>query len=243
MADQEAPLTEDDIRAINTTVQAVLTPIQAYITQARSVAVDPRHFLQLPHQEDTLQNLIDAYAALYDQLPADLFHAQMNQLLAYRDQLVDLEQNTAQNGHIPPLVQVEIELGPKGCPRLAVPQDFVESLIADAGLTNEQIAEVIGESHQCSLSIMHLMRPLIVYIGCSRSTIQRRLKEWGIVRRDQTLSDEELEHVVDQVKTQLGPFCGERAIQGALQQLGVWAPRELVRSIIRTVDPQGVNDR
>lgn len=81
------------------------------------------------------------------------------------------------------------------------------------------------------------------FIGCGLRTVERRLQEWGIRRRERTISDEQLEQLILEIKASSGPFQGERAIFAKLQASGHWAPRQAVRELIRRIDPIGVDAR
>lgn len=79
--------------------------------------------------------------------------------------------------------------------------------------------------------------------GCSRSTLQRRMREWGLRRREPTLDDAALESLIVELKGSLGLFYGERAMMGLLASRKVWAPRWKVRKILQKVDPEGIQER
>lgn len=79
--------------------------------------------------------------------------------------------------------------------------------------------------------------------GCSRSTLQRRMHEWGLHRREPTLDDAALESLIVELKGSLGLFYGERAMMGLLASRKVWAPRWKVRKILQRVDPEGIQER
>ncbi|KAG9043187.1 hypothetical protein FS837_009922 [Tulasnella sp. UAMH 9824] len=212
-------LTPHDVLDIVSTVNSILDAVQQYIHEVQSVAVDPAAFLQLPLKQEQLQNLIDAFAALYDALPWEIFESHMNEMLVYRDQLEDLENRAASRGDLPPLFSLEWELSERGCARLAIPRDFVECLVYEAGLTNPEIASLLG---------------------CGLRTLETRLREWGIRRREATLTDQELLQLIQSWKDQLGLFHGERAIAAMLHANGHWAPRQRIREAIRSVDPEGL---
>ncbi len=82
-----------------------------------------------------------------------------------------------------------------------------------------------------------------ILTGDSLSTLEQRLKEWGIKRKRQTLSDQQLEFPVREIKRQVGVFHGERAIMGILAAMDHWVPRQTLREVIRRVDPEGVDMR
>lgn len=79
--------------------------------------------------------------------------------------------------------------------------------------------------------------------GCSLRTLERRIKEWGLQKKRQTLSDETLEALIRQYKAIVGEFYGERAISALLHADSHWAPRGKIREIIRILDPEGIELR
>lgn len=138
------PFSPDEISKVETATYRALQPIQAYIRKLRDIAVDPAAFLQLPMKQEQLQNLIDAYTSIFDLLPERFFCNHMDEMLLCWDQLADLESSRTAQGNLPSLFSLEIELSEQGFPRLAIPQDFVETLINDAGLINPEIASLLG---------------------------------------------------------------------------------------------------
>lgn len=140
----EPSLTEAEVHGIDGCFQQTLDPIRCYLHDARSTAVNPTTLLQLPFKQDELQEVIDAYAVLYNLLPEELFTLRMDEMLVCRDQLIDLESTATAQADMAPLFTLELELSDRGTPRLAIPQDFVEMLINDAGLSNREIAELLG---------------------------------------------------------------------------------------------------
>lgn len=140
----ERPLTADEISDIDRTALNTLKVVQQYVVHIRSVAVNPAVFLQIPVHHDLLQNLIDHYSILYDLLPRELFTLRMNEMIMCRDQLIEAEKTAPAQGDLPSLFTLELEISDRGFPRLAIPRDFVEVLINDAGMTNSEIADVLG---------------------------------------------------------------------------------------------------
>ncbi|KAG8921867.1 hypothetical protein FRC02_012306 [Tulasnella sp. 418] len=147
----------------------------------------------------------------------------MNEMITCRDALILAENSrmATWKSETPLFSVLDIEEGPKGL-RLKIPRELVESMIEDAGLTNEEIAKLLG---------------------CSRSTLQHRLKDWGISRRQCNISDDELKTLIISLKASVGMFYGERAMLGIIRSKGYWAPRHQVREILRKVDPEGIEAR
>ena len=78
---------------------------------------------------------------------------------------------------------------------------------------------------------------------CSRRTIERRIKDYGLVLRNySSLSDSELDDLVVEI-TSLFPHCGEKSVQGRLRSRGIVVKRDRVRESLRRVDPSGVISR
>ncbi|KAG8923607.1 hypothetical protein FRC00_006040 [Tulasnella sp. 408] len=226
----ETPFTIEEVLEVLELVNTVLTPINAFVSTLNGAIVAPDTFLQIPFWAERLQSLIDHFSIIHDLIPRPLFEDYLNSMLSARDQLLAAETRA------PPLSggandgkllfgTLQREYGPNGGVRLELPRELVQSLIDDVGLTNEEIANVLGEA------------------GCSRSTIQRRLQEWGIARKASTLTDDELYSLILELKTGLGLFYGERAMMGLIKARGHWAPRWKIRTILRQIDPEGIQTR
>ncbi len=79
--------------------------------------------------------------------------------------------------------------------------------------------------------------------SCSRRTVERRLREFGIRSCDYSrLSDTELDEIVESIVS-LYPRRGEKTISGQLRSQGIRVQRERVRQSFRRVDPSGVELR
>ena len=78
-------------------------------------------------------------------------------------------------------------------------------------------------------------------LGVSRSTIKRRLREFGIsIRERQTdISDAELDSVVRNIQTEF-PNSGYRRMQPQLTLRGVNVSQMRVRASMQRTDPEGV---
>ena len=78
--------------------------------------------------------------------------------------------------------------------------------------------------------------------GCSRRTIERQIREYGLSHEFSSVSDSDLDRLVSSVVS-VHPQCGEKSVTGRLRSLGYNVQRERVRSSIRRVDPVGVELR
>lgn len=238
----EAPFTSQELEEILDLVHTVLGPIQQYSTLVNSIAVSPTVFLQLPVYQERLQCLIDSFSVIYDLLPQSVFCQQMDAMLDCRDALSMAEQHAplVSDPNATPLFgELQWEDGPNG-PRLSIPRELVETLMYDVNLTNQEIANILCE-FQNNMSGKHYNTYL--NSACSLRTLQRRLDEWQLYRRESTLNDEELYGLIYNYKTTVGMFFGERAIFGLLTAQHHWAPRWKIRQIIRQIDPLGVETR
>ncbi|KAG8938269.1 hypothetical protein FRC04_009189 [Tulasnella sp. 424] len=223
----EAPFTEEEVLEVVQLVDSILLPIHDFIAMLHGLAVAPETYRQIPSYQEQLQNLIDHFSVIHDLIPRPTYDTYFASMLLIRDQLLEAE------ARAPPLPEagadgrplfgtLQVECGPNGNVRLAIPEELVRSLMEDVGLTNAEVANVLG---------------------CSRSTLQRRMKEWGLERRQSTLNDEELFSLVVRLKTGLGLFYGERAMMGLIKAEGHWAPRWKVRALLRQIDPEGIRAR
>lgn len=78
---------------------------------------------------------------------------------------------------------------------------------------------------------------------CSRKTIERRMKDYGLILHDYSpLSDSKLDALVIEI-TSLFPLCGEKSVQGRLRSRGIVIKRDRVRESLRRVDPSGIISR
>lgn len=78
--------------------------------------------------------------------------------------------------------------------------------------------------------------------GCSRRTIERRLLEFGISNNFTSLTDEDLDDIIQTILC-VHPQCGEKTITGRLRSQGIKIQRERIRNSMRRVDPSGVESR
>lgn len=88
---------------------------------------------------------MDTYAPLYDLLPEEYFITRMDDMIACRDQLIEVEKTAPSPEALPNLIELGIELSENGYPRLEIRREFVEMLIADADMTNAEIGALIGK--------------------------------------------------------------------------------------------------
>lgn len=151
-----APFSPQEVHEVTTTLNNLLRPLREFISLVNDVAIPPAAFLQIPLKQEQLQHALDAFSHVYDLMPRALFEQYIDYMISCRDALQSAEQlaPTAAPGSslFGPL---DLEDGPFG-PRLAIPQDLVASLIYDAGLTNQEIADLIGtylsEASEASIS-------------------------------------------------------------------------------------------
>ena len=79
--------------------------------------------------------------------------------------------------------------------------------------------------------------------GCSRRTIERRLREFGITSHEFTsISDHELDQAISDIVS-VHPQSGEKTILGNLRSQSIKIQRERVRQSLRRVDPLGIESR
>lgn len=148
----EQPLSNESIDSVEKKVADTLAVVRQYLAHLRSTAVHPTLFLNLPIYHDCLQNLIDNYYDLQDLLPGELFLLRLNEMLDCRDQLLDMEKTAGTAVNLPSLFTLDLESSARGCPRLSIPREFVEELFDEAGMTNREVADLLGEIHICSYS-------------------------------------------------------------------------------------------
>jgi hypothetical protein len=76
-----------------------------------------------------------------------------------------------------------------------------------------------------------------IMLNISRTTLWRRLNEWGMHRARHTLiTDNDLTEIIRNVYTR-HVHCGVRMMIGHLRRLGIDVPRQRVREILREIDP------
>lgn len=79
--------------------------------------------------------------------------------------------------------------------------------------------------------------------GCSRRTIQRRMRNFGInANRFNEITDSCLDELVSEIVARL-PTCGIRSVQSNLRANGIIVQRERVRESLHRVDPIGIEMR
>ena len=86
-----------------------------------------------------------------------------------------------------------------------------------------------------------LWKQIALYLGLSRSTLYRRLKENGIDKFT-SLTEEQLDAVVLNIK-ETHPHDGEVLVQGHLRSINVQVPRQALRNSIHRIDSSGVAER
>ena len=85
---------------------------------------------------------------------------------------------------------------------------------------------------------------MAVMIGVSRSTIGRRLREFGMSMETKycVISDEDLDDIVCSIIQQY-PECGQKTMQGHLKERGIVVQQTRVRESMRRTDPFGTRQR
>ena len=80
--------------------------------------------------------------------------------------------------------------------------------------------------------------------GCSRRTIERRMKTYRISHWNTTseIDDACLDLLVRDIAA-LFPQCGEKTVNGRLRSSGIRVPRLRIRESLRRVDPSGIHHR
>ena len=84
-------------------------------------------------------------------------------------------------------------------------------------------------------------RKIASLIGVSRSTIRRRMDEYGlsVAALYSDISDHELDRIVSEIKRNF-PNCGFRLMEGHLLRRGIRIPQHRVRDCFHRLDPDGV---
>ena len=80
--------------------------------------------------------------------------------------------------------------------------------------------------------------------GCSRRTIERRMRQNGINPRERysSISDGDLQEYVSSIALH-NPNLGERSVDGILRSQGIIVQRQRLRDTLWSVDPEGVHLR
>ena len=108
----------------------------------------------------------------------------------------------------------------RGRPEISIGEDQLRYLV-DSGFNLNDIANLFG---------------------CSRKTIERRMKEYNIHREFTPLTDSELDYSILEI-TRLFPKCGEKTVSGRLKSSRIIIQRDRVRESMRRTDPLGVQSR
>ena len=84
---------------------------------------------------------------------------------------------------------------------------------------------------------------MAIMIGVSRSTIARRLREFGMSMGTKfcVISDENLDDIIRSIMQQY-PECGQKMMQGHLKERGI-VQQTRVRESMRRTDPAGTKQR
>lgn len=143
----EQPLTHNELASIDETAVDTLSSVQQYITQVRDVAVAPMTFLEAPTANlSRASSEPNGYLCSALRPPStEYFIERMDEMIACRDQLLEVEKQAPSSESLPRLIELGVELSEHGCPRLEIRREFVEMLIADDGMTSKEISALIGE--------------------------------------------------------------------------------------------------
>lgn len=85
------------------------------------------------------------------------------------------------------------------------------------------------------------IKDICVLLGCSRSTIERRMHD-GQLSIYSSVTDSELDNAVRRI-TSSHPFCGQKTILGRLRSMSIRVQRRRVRESMCRVDPIGIENR
>ena len=85
-------------------------------------------------------------------------------------------------------------------------------------------------------SLSFTWKQIAKMLGISRVTLYRRRVEFGMLHQGQAVGDEELLHLLEEMRHQY-PEMGEVMVLGRLRALGYSVSRDRVRSAIRETDP------
>ena len=80
-------------------------------------------------------------------------------------------------------------------------------------------------------------------ITLSLSTLKRRLQTLGLSRRATNVSDDELKEAIQRELSGSGCFVGYRRLWARLRRKGYFVKRATVMTILRELDPEGVESR
>ena len=80
-------------------------------------------------------------------------------------------------------------------------------------------------------------------ITASLSTLKRRLQTLALSRRAANLSVDELKEAIQRELSGSGCFVGYRRFWATLRQKGYFVKRATIMTILRELDPEGVNSR
>ena len=85
---------------------------------------------------------------------------------------------------------------------------------------------------------------MAIMIGVSRSTIARRLREFGMSMGTKfcVISDEDLDDIIRSIMQQY-PECGQKMMQCHLKERGIVVQQTRVRESMRRTDPAGTKQR
>lgn len=119
----------------------------------------------------------------------------------------------------------------------AHPHSYTVPVRATNGARGRPRFEISKEQLVYLKSLSFTWSEIASMLNVSRMTIYRRCREFDMLQEvSLSMTDSELQHFVQDLKTQL-PEIGEVLVIGRLRSMGYHVPRERVRQCIRSSDP------
>ena len=108
------------------------------------------------------------------------------------------------------------------CEGLLIIEEHLESAGASVGNPGRPKFNITCDQLNCLIELGFTSVDMAVIIGVSRSTIARRLREFGLAmeRKFCVISDEDLDDIILSI-TQQYPDCGQKMMQGHLKERGI----------------------
>lgn len=192
------------------------------VISSLSMAVDARDSV-LDLAESVVQYVLLYYGSCQDNEMLDDLFDLVEQVLQYLNMLNDssLSELFLAVKNLAAAIVTDREnryMVKQGRPEIDIPEDQLHYLI-NQGFTVYDIS---------------------VMFDCSRRTVERRMKKYGLGVRNYTpLSDSELDNTVSEIVSMF-PHCGEKSISSRLRSRGIMIKRDRIRESLRRVNPSGV---
>ena len=104
--------------------------------------------------------------------------------------------------------------------------------------------ELVSSYFKQGFSNLEIMEFLKLHgITISLSTVKRRLQTLGLSRRPANIPDDELKEVIERELGGSGCFVGYRKLWARLRRKGYFVKRARVMTLLRELDPEGVESR